>query len=330
MSRNLKLFLGAAAIFYVIAAMNDAPALYVLAGVSLAAVAGCYWLSRLAVAGLELRTELTRHEASAGGKVPIHLQLTNIGLISRPGPLVSLKVSNGTIAGMECRYQFLLPALLPRDGAEAQAEVDLPTRGRWAIGPARIVGTDPHVLAAIDGLVPLSGSFTHKVELGPLDANGMARLIEARHQASGYRTRYPTLGGAAASDQREAHDRFFARLAERAGGRPLIGVFEWLRSLRMDDDGQTVLAELAEALDLSYIDAVPLADLITLALVHVHAGMTPAELATVARIPPDDADETLRRLAWRHLVELGPSGYYAINPVIWPRLAQRLRTRGIA
>jgi|GEM_PF-3284186 len=192
-----------------------------------------------------------------------------------------------------------------------------------------IVGTDPHVLSAIDGLVPMTGAFTHKVDLGPLNGDELAQLIETRHQASGYRTHYVAPGGLTV-DQEEARERFFARLAQRAGGRPLIGVFEWLRALRLGPDGQTVVAQLAPALDLSYIDSVSLTDLITLAQVHVHDGLTPEELATVRRIPPEDAEGLLRRLMWRHIVELAPSGHYVINPVIWPRLARRLRARGIA
>ncbi|PKN56235.1 MAG: hypothetical protein CVU56_17070 [Deltaproteobacteria bacterium HGW-Deltaproteobacteria-14] len=266
----------------------------------------------------ESERELTRAIGAAIGKKRLKSnRRIEEHLVSLPTPLVLVIESLGRI---QLRHRHGVDGLrLLRRLIGATAHKVL-----W------IVGTDPLVLSAADGLVPLSRSFTHKVELGPLDAGQMARLIETRHQASGYRTQYADPNGGAASDQEDARERFFVKLAERAGGRPLIGVFEWLRALRMGEDGQTVLAELPDALDLSFVDRVPLNDLITLALVHVHDGLTPSELALVQRIPADDADEVLRRLAWRHIVEQTPSGDYAINPVIWPRLARRLRARGIA
>jgi len=143
MSRNLRLFGGAAIIFYLIGAMNDAPAVYVLAGVCLAVIAGCYWLSRLAVAGLELELHLPRSEVQAGVKVPVQIILRNIGVISRPEAVIQIPVRNRTIAGLADRYEVLLPPSTPGAVSEATIEIALPARGRWEIGPAVLVGTDP-------------------------------------------------------------------------------------------------------------------------------------------------------------------------------------------
>jgi uncharacterized protein (DUF58 family) len=143
MSRNLRLFAGSAIIFYLIGAMNDAPALYVLSGISLAVLAGCYWLSRLAVAGLELHLHLPRTEVHAGTKLPVQLTLRNIGLISRPEPVISIPIHNRTILGLTDTVQVTLPALTSGAAAEAIVEIVVPARGRWEIGPARLVGSDP-------------------------------------------------------------------------------------------------------------------------------------------------------------------------------------------
>ena len=143
MSRNLRLFAGATIIFYLIGAMNDAAALYVLAGICLAVIAGCYWLSRLAVAGLELRLHLPRTEVHAGTKVPVQITLRNIGLISRPEPVISIPLQSRTIPGLGETVQITLPALTSGATAEATVEVLVPARGRWEIGPARLIGTDP-------------------------------------------------------------------------------------------------------------------------------------------------------------------------------------------
>jgi len=143
MSRNLRLFSGAALIFYLIGAMNDAAAVYVLAGVCLAVVAGCYWLSRLAVAGLELGLHLPRAEVQAGVKVPVQVSLRNIGMISRPEAVIQVPVRSRTIPGLTDTYDLLLPASTPGAVSEATIEIVLPARGRWEVGPAVLVGTDP-------------------------------------------------------------------------------------------------------------------------------------------------------------------------------------------
>lgn len=143
MSRNLRLFIGTALIFYLIGVMNEAAALYVLTGISLAVIAGCYWLSRLAVAGLALEVRVLRAEVQAGAKAPVQLTLRNIGVISRPAPLIALKLTNESISGVSEKYDFALPALASGAEAEAIIEVVPPTRGRWEVGPAQIIGTDP-------------------------------------------------------------------------------------------------------------------------------------------------------------------------------------------
>ncbi|MCE5240105.1 DUF58 domain-containing protein [bacterium] len=143
MSRNLRLFAGAAIIFYLIAAMNDAAAVYVLSGICLAVIAGCYWLSRLAVAGLELEMRLPRAEVQAGVKVPVQIILRNIGIISRPQVIIQVPLHNRTIPGLTDTVDVLLPASTPGAVAEATIEIVLPARGRWEIGPAVLVGTDP-------------------------------------------------------------------------------------------------------------------------------------------------------------------------------------------
>lgn len=143
MSRILRVFIGAAIIFYLIAAMNEATALYVLAGIALAVIAGCYWLSRLAVAGLALELHLPRAEVQARSKVPVRLGLDNIGIISRPGPIIDLTVTNLSIPGLSQPYRLALPPLTAGASAEGTLEISLPVRGRWRVGPAQIVGTDP-------------------------------------------------------------------------------------------------------------------------------------------------------------------------------------------
>ena len=143
MTRNFKLFAGAAFIFYFIGVVNDAAAVYVLSGMALAVIAGCFWLSRLAVAGLDLELALPRREVTAGHSAPAHVKLANTGIISRPGPLVNFTARNTTIAGVKQEYTVRMPPLARGEHAEGVTEITLPSRGHWQIGPPRLVGTDP-------------------------------------------------------------------------------------------------------------------------------------------------------------------------------------------
>lgn len=143
MSRNLKIFSGAAVIFYLVGAMNDAAAVYVLAGICVAVIVGCYWLSRMAVGGLAITMELPYTEISAGTKAILEVRLQNKGLWARPEALVRVPVRNLTIPEVEEQYHFVLPATVPGAQIEAAAEINIPLRGVWEIGPAQLIGTDP-------------------------------------------------------------------------------------------------------------------------------------------------------------------------------------------
>ena len=143
MTRNFKLFLGATLIFYFIAAVNDARAMYVLAGASLAVILGAYVLSRLAVSALELSAESSRSRGKAGTPVPISLRLANLRSVTRPTPTVTLRVENATVSGVERAYRFVLPNLDARARVEFEATVEAPTRGRYHLADLAVEGNDP-------------------------------------------------------------------------------------------------------------------------------------------------------------------------------------------
>ena len=75
MTRNFKLFLGATIIFYLIGAINNASAMYVLSAASLAVMLGAYVLSRAAVSGFRLSLTLPGDRAKAGATMPFTLHL---------------------------------------------------------------------------------------------------------------------------------------------------------------------------------------------------------------------------------------------------------------
>lgn len=143
MSRNYKLFLGAAFLFWIAGLMNEAPALYIMAGVSLASVLGCYVISRLAVAGLDLEVAAGSDRVWADSDVPVDIRLTNVGVISRPAAPVQVTVKNATLDIEEGTHLFALPALTPSQSVSGEVEVPIRYRGRHVLEDPRLVGRDP-------------------------------------------------------------------------------------------------------------------------------------------------------------------------------------------
>jgi hypothetical protein len=156
----------------------------------------------------------------------------------------------------------------------------------------------------------------------------MEALIKVRHRASGYDLRFqPSSSGSSAPE--ELRDRFYSVLAHRSHGLPLLVMYEWLRSLRLDTASRTLVAESMPGLNLQFLDTLDIRDLILLGRILVHAGLTPKELSRVHAMTSVEAEATLRRLGWTHLVELGEKEQHVINPVLCEPLRQVLTRSGI-
>ena len=214
-----------------------------------------------------------------------------------------------------------------RDGLEA-----LRTLRRLVSATAHrvlwVVAADPVALNAVKPLVAIDTAFTEVIDLPALRPEMVEALITARHRASGYKIRYqePASGFVA---QAELRTRFFEVLTERAHGMPLLCVYEWLRSLRFDAQGQAVVVESPKPLELAYVDQLTEADLLLVAQVHIHAGLTPSDAAKVASVEQEGAVGRLRRLAWRHFLDEPEPERFVINPVMWPRLRRALYKKGV-
>ncbi len=143
MSRNFKLFLGAGVLFYIAGSMNEAAALYVMAGVCLACILGCYVISRLGVAGLNLKVGIRSGTVLAGHDIPLSIRLSNIGLIPRPSVPVSIEVANLTVPVSQSPYLFPLPGLGPGQSMEVEAGIATIVRGEHTIAAPRLIASDP-------------------------------------------------------------------------------------------------------------------------------------------------------------------------------------------
>ncbi len=143
MSRNFKLFLGAGLTFYLAGSMNRAAELYVMAGVCLACILGCYVISRLGVEGLSLDVRPRGGPVWARTGVEATIELANIGLIPRPPASAHVSLLNTTVDITPTSYQFALPGLSPGQAVTATGALLPACRGEYSINEPRLVGTDP-------------------------------------------------------------------------------------------------------------------------------------------------------------------------------------------
>ena len=143
MTRNLKFFLGAAVIFYVIAALNEATGMYVLAAASLAVILACYALTRLLIRGVEPEVELERARVWAGEAMIVRARVRNAGAITRTGMSLGLHVDNDTVPAGSRDYRFLLPPLSPQSRTDLEFALACEVRGTHHVTGVELVASDP-------------------------------------------------------------------------------------------------------------------------------------------------------------------------------------------
>jgi type II secretory pathway predicted ATPase ExeA len=191
-----------------------------------------------------------------------------------------------------------------------------------------LVISDSDALRAMDALTAISTTFTHRVKLDALSNEEAMKLVRTRHRASGYNLRFQAADSSLKSED-ELRTSALEEIAERSQGVPLLVIYHWLCSLRLDSAQRTLICELPPRLDLQYLEGLGTDDLIVLGQVLVHDGLSSKELAKVTTITQNDADAVLRQLAWSHLVARSDGEMHVINPVLRQPLQKVLAMRGI-
>ena len=143
MSRNLKIFLLAALVCYVVGAMNESTVMYVLSGLSAATILLCFLLSRLTLSRLRCELELVTGRTVAGGRLRAEVHVQSVGSITVAPAGLELRATNATLRGVETGRRLLLPTLRPGAEAVVSVELDCPARGRYLVGPPELFDTDP-------------------------------------------------------------------------------------------------------------------------------------------------------------------------------------------
>ncbi|MGD9496154.1 MAG: DUF58 domain-containing protein [Armatimonadota bacterium] len=143
MSRNLRVFVFVALVLWTVGAMNDAPIMYVLAGVSAAVILVAFLLSQLSLSRLVLEMTPPSGQTRAGAPIRVGVRVRSTGSITVGSTQVEVAGRNLTVAGADMARRVLLPPLPP--GAELDVSIELvpPARGRYELGPPALIDSDP-------------------------------------------------------------------------------------------------------------------------------------------------------------------------------------------
>ncbi|MFW5867284.1 MAG: DUF58 domain-containing protein [Armatimonadota bacterium] len=143
MSRNLRIFAFAAVVFATVGLMNDATVMYVLAGVCASIILVAFLLSQLARSRLRLRMQPPAGSSVAGADLRPRVEVESSGSVTVGSATVELAAENLTVPGVVARRRTLLPPLPPGSGVDIEVDLRPPIRGRYRVGPAAIVDSDP-------------------------------------------------------------------------------------------------------------------------------------------------------------------------------------------
>lgn len=143
MTRNLKLFTGAAIIFYIIGAVNESTSMYVLAAAALAVILAAYFLTRLQIRGVEPRISLRSPRTCAGDPISATIVIANPGAILRTSMSLAIHLENETVPSGSLDHEFLLPPLPPRSRTEVEVALNCRERGVHRLSKVRVIAHDP-------------------------------------------------------------------------------------------------------------------------------------------------------------------------------------------
>lgn len=128
--------------FYLIALANDSASMFVLCWALLSLLGVAWVLSRLALSGLSVERQGVRRRAFAGDPLPTALQVVNRGGLPKSNLLLVDPWRNETL-GLEAAPTCLIQWLEGGQQVEAAEPGAAPYRGRYRLGPAQVVASDP-------------------------------------------------------------------------------------------------------------------------------------------------------------------------------------------
>ena len=143
MTANLRSLLGAALIFYLVAVVNDAAAMYVLSAVAVAVLLVCFFLTRLTIRGVSFDFAVPVLRGLPGTPMAGAVTVRNAGALRRPGLSFEALLQNHTLPHASIPISYPFPALEPRSITEWHVQWWPPHRGHYTVRHARLVASDP-------------------------------------------------------------------------------------------------------------------------------------------------------------------------------------------
>ncbi len=208
-----------------------------------------------------------------------------------------------------------------------------------------VITIDEYAWRYLDRVLGVAPHFTHTINTTNLSPERLERAIMARHEVSGFALRFELdADGDGASRwwqrfrKKEAQgeltrrevDRkaFFRELNQNAEGNVFLALFYWLRSVQRVEDHVLTL-HAPEAIDLEFMERLPLPHLHTIAAIILHGGLSEEEHRLVFQLSPAENRLQLAALADASLIFRSADGEYKVNKVLYRPLIRLFRSKNI-
>jgi hypothetical protein len=179
----------------------------------------------------------------------------------------------------------------------------------------------------LDHIQKVSRHFAFRIETGHLSRQELEGAIMARHRATGYRLGFTPAEGGREEGQESLRRAFFDRLNRASGGNVFSAIFYWLRSVE-GVEGDLLKIKPLEELRLEFLQALPLNELVYLAMIVQHGGLTAEDFTAIFRIPQGEG-----RTRLTHLERLGvlkrEGEIYVINQILYHPIVTQLQKRNL-
>jgi len=190
----------------------------------------------------------------------------------------------------------------------------------------------------LDRTIGISGYFSDLINLPSFSDEEVRKLIEIRHEVSGYGLNYLVLPGAEkdrsyrklnSEEQRQnwLATMFFRKLAEHARGNIKTALMFWLNAIDSFTDEQIIIDPTIN-LDPSFLYQLPKEEIFTLAAFAHHEFLTPSEHALVFKQSADKSLILLRNMHKRGILDVVEENY-VIQPFVYRAVIRGLKMKNI-
>ncbi|OIP29893.1 MAG: hypothetical protein AUK47_26500 [Deltaproteobacteria bacterium CG2_30_63_29] len=203
-----------------------------------------------------------------------------------------------------------------------------------------IVTIDSDSLKFVQNIVPLRDHVTHVIELQPLVPTEVRRLIDARHNVSGYKLRFSAPPQRTATfanlglkepRQEQLEADYYHALVARGHGNATLILYYWLKSLTDLIGSNTIEVAPLAPLETRFIADMSTEKLLALSTIVTHGGLTLGDFSKIFRVNEAKSRGLLVGLTQLNLlwVEQGRVDTYRLNPVLFKAVQHVLHGRNI-